>query len=179
MEDRILLVPVGNVADEIIQFLAEKIVKRFQCDAVTYPPAEVPEEAFVPERDQYLSSRILSDLRYSVDAGNKDRVLWIADVDLFVKELNFIFGEAEIAGKFAIISLTRLRPSYYGKPEDEKILLSRMVKEAVHELGHVYGLGHCSNKRCVMSFSNSLWDTDQKSSDFCSNCSVSLKKLKS
>ena len=178
METRILLVPVGNVADEVLELLAEKIVQRFKCDAITYPPSEIPEEAYVPDRDQYLSSRILSDLRFSVDMDNRDKVLWVTDVDLFVRDLNFIFGEAEIAGKFAIISLTRLRQSFYGKPKDDKLLLGRVVKEAVHELGHVYGLGHCANKRCVKFFSNSLWDTDQKSSDFCARCSRALEKLK-
>jgi archaemetzincin len=178
MEAQIILIPLDEVADEILEFLAEKIVQRFQCDVVAYPHMEIPEDAHVPERDQYLSSRILSDLRSSVAANNQDKVLFVADVDLFVRDLNFIFGEAEIAGRFAIVSLTRLRQSFYGKPEEEKLLLGRMAKEAIHELGHVYGLGHCADKRCVMFFSNSLMDTDQKSSDFCARCAQALDNLR-
>lgn len=178
MEESIILVPVGEVAEEALDFLAQKIVQRFECDVVTYPPAEIPEEAYVPERDQYSSSRILSDLRCSLEVEKPDKVLWVTDVDLFVRDLNFIFGEAEIRGQFAIVSLARLRQSFYGKPEDEKLLLGRIVKEAVHELGHVYGLGHCVNKRCVMFFSNTLWDTDQKRSDFCPHCTEALERLR-
>ena len=178
MEEQILLVPLGDVPDEILGFLAEKIVQRFRCDVVAYPPMEIPEEAFVPERDQYLSSRVLNDLRHSVDVNSKDRLLFVTDVDLFVRDLNFIFGEAEIAGRLAIVSLTRLRPSFYGEREEEKLFLGRIAKEAVHELGHVYGLGHCADKRCVMFFSNSLWDTDQKSSDFCARCAQALDLIR-
>ncbi|MGD2295437.1 MAG: archaemetzincin family Zn-dependent metalloprotease [Candidatus Aminicenantes bacterium] len=178
MEERIFLVPVGSVAEETLGLLAKKIAQRFECDVVLFPPVEVPEDAFVPERNQYNSSSILRDLRSSLDAKDQDKVLWITDVDLFVRDLNFIFGEAEIAGRCAIISLARLRPSYYGRQEDEQLLLGRIAKEAIHELGHIFSLGHCVDKKCVMYFSNSLWDTDQKSSDFCSRCKKAIENKK-
>jgi len=177
MDMVIILVPVGEISEDILDFLAQKIGERFECDIHIFPPLEVPEDAYVPERDQYLSSALLNDLHDSVEAANRDKVLWVTDVDLFVRDLNFIFGEAEISGQYAVVSLARLRQSFYGKPEDEKLLFSRIVKEAIHELGHVYGLGHCSDRKCVMFFSNHLWDTDQKSSDFCARCQLALEKL--
>lgn len=102
------------------------------------------------------------------------RVLGIIDKDLYVSELNFVFGQAESPGSHALISITRLRQEFYGLAKDDKIFFDRVIKEAVHELGHTYGLSHCSNPKCVMFFSNSLPDTDRKSSLFCERC---LKKL--
>lgn len=176
---RIVLVPVGEIPEEVLEFLAQKIVQRFECDVIGYPPLEVPEEAYVPERDQYLSSAMLNDLRGSIEDAHQDKVLWITHVDLFVRDLNFIFGEAEAAGQHAIVSLARLNQTFYGKPEDEVLLQSRLVKESVHELGHVCGLGHCPDRKCVMFFSNHIWDTDQKSSDFCPQCQQALDNLQS
>jgi archaemetzincin len=131
------------------------------------------EFAYNSERKQYYSSAILEKLRNtSSEAG--ERVLSLVDVDLYVPDLNFVFGEADIVEKLAVISTKRLRQEYYGLPKDEELLLDRTSKESVHELGHTYGLRHCPDKSCVMYFSNSLQDTDFKSSSFCESCKRKL-----
>ncbi|MCJ7577586.1 MAG: archaemetzincin family Zn-dependent metalloprotease [candidate division Zixibacteria bacterium] len=131
------------------------------------------EFAYNPERKQYYSSAILEKLR---NAGSEagERVLGLVDIDLYVPDLNFVFGEADVVEKIAVISTKRLRQEYYGLPKDEQLLLDRTLKESVHELGHTYGLGHCPDKSCVMYFSNSLQDTDFKSSSFCESCKSKL-----
>jgi archaemetzincin len=131
------------------------------------------EFAYNSERKQYYSSAILEKLRNtSSEAG--ERVLGLVDIDLYVPDLNFVFGEADIVEKLAVISTKRLRQEYYGLPKDEELLLDRTSKESVHELGHTYGLRHCPDKSCVMYFSNSLQDTDFKSSSFCESCKRKL-----
>ena len=57
----------------------------------------------------------------------------------------------------------------------DKEMLLKQVKEAVHELGHTRGLGHCADPRCVMAFSNSLADTDRKGKEFCARCTYKLR----
>jgi archaemetzincin len=68
-----------------------------------------------------------------------------------------------------------LRESFYGKKEDEEILILRIAKEIIHEVGHLKGFNHCKNKRCVMAFSNSIYDTDFKDYKFCNECKRRLK----
>ena len=93
----------------------------------------------------------------------------MTQVDLYVPELNFVFGLANHAFRVGVISLARLTHSNYS------IFVSRSIKEAVHELGHaILGLGHCDNRRCVMAFSNSLADTDYKNETFCSQCTARI-----
>jgi len=137
------------------------------------------EFAYNSEREQYYSSAILEKLP-KTGSGACERILGIVDVDLYVPDLNFVFGVADVVGKRAVISTKRLRPDYYGLPEDESLFRERTLKESVHELGHTYDLGHCPDKKCVMHFSNSLPDTDIKSSSFCGNCKsklVSVRRL--
>ncbi|ODS32583.1 MAG: peptidase [Candidatus Scalindua rubra] len=107
-----------------------------------------------------------------------DRILGIVDIDLYVPELTFVFGEADIAKKVAVISLTRLRQEFDDLPENLTLFRNRIITEAVHELGHTYGLRHCTNNNCVMFFSNTLSDTDQKGAVLCSNCKKILEKKK-
>jgi archaemetzincin len=128
----------------------------------------VPADAFKAFREQYNSTALLERLRtFHPTESGFTAILAIIDRDLFVPQLNFVFGEADARMQTAIISLARLRPEFYGLPQDDQLLKSRVIKEAIHEMGHIYGLTHCPDPACVMFFSNSLEDTDSKGPDFC------------
>jgi len=166
MKCEILLVPVGTVPAEVCAWLADGLPPIFDCACRIAPALPHPFLAWDARRKQYLADPILA----QVQRGEATYALAIADLDLYVTGLNFIFGLADRAGGRAIVALPRLRSSFYRLPEDEALFRERVMKEAVHELGHVLGLGHCRDRRCVMAFSNSLADTDYKGQEFCERC---------
>jgi len=163
----ITLKPLGNIPDEIMAELKDRVGGIFHCPVETEAGLSDLAQAYDPERKQYSSSKLLGYLRKS---DGDERVVGIADVDLYVPRLNFVFGEADIVSGTAVVSLCRLRQEYYGLVPDEALFLERATKEIVHELGHTFGLGHCPNNKCVMHFSNSLADTDLKEAHFCDKC---------
>jgi archaemetzincin len=164
---KITLKPLGNIADEIMQELKDRVGGIFHCPVEITAGFGDLAQAYDPERKQYLSSKLLASLG---KAERESRVVGITDVDLYVPRLNFVFGEADMVSGTAIISLCRLRQEYYGLAPDKALFLERATKEIVHEVGHTFGLGHCPNNKCVMHFSNSLADTDLKEAHFCNMC---------
>lgn len=164
---KVTLKPLGNITDATMEKLKDRVGGIFHCPVEIEAGFGDLAQAYNPQRKQYFSSKLLASLKKS---QRDERVVGIADVDLYVPRLNFVFGEADIVSGTAIISLHRLRQEYYGLAPDEALFMERATKEIVHELGHTFGLGHCPNNRCVMHFSNSLADTDLKEPSFCSSC---------
>ena len=163
----IALRPLGEIDQGVLEELKRRLGETFGCPVEIKPQTTDLARAYNSSRKQYLSTTLLSTMG-TPEKG--ERALGIVDVDLYVPGLNFIFGEANMSSGVAIVSLFRLPQERYALPPDRKLFLERAVKEAIHELGHTYGLGHCPKERCIMYFSNSLRDTDRKEAAFCPQC---------
>jgi len=172
------LLPIGSADLQVMSRIADCLENAFpKCKSILLKdPIEVPEESLDITRQQYDSNTLLERLHRYSQGRQIDRILGIADIDLFVPGLNFIFGQAECPGKAALISLWRLRSEYYGQSPSDELLERRSFKEAVHEIGHTFGLRHCPDQYCVMHFSNSISDTDAKQDLFCSRCFARIHK---
>ena len=169
----IYLIPMGTVDPEILEAIKQPLENTFGYRVQIGNSIPIPEDSWDKPRRQHLASRLLA--RLPSPPLRDDRVLGIVDIDIFAHGLNFVFGEADITGKRALISLQRLRPEFYDIPPGDNLFLERILKEAIHELGHNYGLEHCPNPACAMHFSNSLQDTDLKKRSFCPDCQSKLK----
>ena len=173
MPETLYLVPIGEIEGEILDYLCQQLEQALGRSCQVAVPLPHPSAAYDERRGQYLSTYILQQLA-RLELPHPFRALGVADLDLYVPGLNFVFGQASKGGRDAVIALPRLRQSFYGLPDDEELFRQRVLKEAVHELGHTLGLGHCPHRRCVMHFSNSLADTDYKEAEFCPRCRVQL-----
>lgn len=169
------LVPAGGIEKGLLAELALGLREKLGVVAEVGAATDIPAEAFNPRRNQYYSTEILRTLEESKPRGGL-YLLGVTGLDLYVPTLNFVFGEALPAKNVAIISIHRLRSEFYGGEPDGAVLMERMIKEAVHELGHLWGMKHCDDPGCVMFFSNSLMDTDKKSDRFCNRCQNVLKR---
>jgi len=133
-----------------------------------------PPSAFSSPRGQWSSMAFLEALLARVPPGAA-RLLGVTERDLFVPVLSFVYGQAQLGGKVAVVSLARLRPEFHGLPGAAPVLARRAAAEAVHEVGHTFGLVHCPDRRCPMSLSIDLPDLDGKTATPCAACKVLLE----
>jgi archaemetzincin len=163
------LLSVGKLDGGLLMELAPALANTFQipCELLRSPLD--PEFAFHGERQQYHSSEILGRLQGMI-TPNTWRILAVTAVDLYIPILTFVFGEAQLGGPCAVVSLHRLRQEFYGLPKDQSILQQRLLKEAVHEVGHTVSLTHCPDYSCAMAPSHAVEWIDLKESLLCRAC---------
>lgn len=180
MPDRpiIAVASVGDELDECVQFELQRVLaSAFGAEIITAPGIPFPPVACDSTRRQYHSTPILRQLA-RVKPHDAERLLGITDVDLYVPELNFVFGEADADRGVAVVSLARLHTD--GADQRARaVFLKRAATEAIHELGHTYHLDHCTDPRCVMWFSNTLADSDRKGLAFCAGHASQLATIRS
>ncbi|NPV05835.1 MAG: archaemetzincin family Zn-dependent metalloprotease [Syntrophaceae bacterium] len=168
--DYVYIVPVGSIRDDFwVEPLEHAVMRTFGLKT-RYRRFDLDlARAYDARRGQYDSAEILRQLIAALPPDGC-RVLGVADVDLFIPILTFVFGEAQLNGAGSVASLHRLHNEYYGLPRDKHLMLERLLKEALHELGHTFGLIHCHDPRCVLRSSTYVEDIDQKSAEFCEAC---------
>jgi archaemetzincin len=143
---------------------------------INKPITEIPSQLFDSKRNQYNSDYLLSWLMRTLEPSNASKVLAVCAFDAYFGNYNFCFGEAIIGGRVAAIYLQRLLP-WSGDGSDNKLqtlFQDRLVKEAIHELGHTFGLRHCYLDNCIMYKSKTISDTDRKNKEFCHHCLSAL-----
>jgi archaemetzincin len=165
----IQLLRIGDVEEGLLQELCKGLTAELRAPCEVLPDVLDPAFAFHPERGQYYSTELLARMGPYVSPRTW-RLLGVASVDLYIPILTFVFGEAQVGDSCAIVSFHRLRQEFYGLPAEPFLLSERLLKEAVHELGHTFELSHCDDYRCAMAPSHAVERIDVKTSSFCPAC---------
>jgi archaemetzincin len=164
----------GPTAGTVLSAMEGALGEAFRLPVRRLETIEEPALAFNRTRGQWSSIAFLETLLGRVPAG-VSRVLGVTERDLFVPVLSFVYGQAQLGGKVAVVSLARLRPEFHGLPAAPAVLARRAATEAVHEVGHTFGLVHCLDRHCPMSLSIDLPDLDGKTEAPCAACRALLE----
>lgn len=163
------LLPIGDFDTRLLQNMAPALADSFRVPCRILDVKLDPQLAYHPERGQHHSSELLQAMQpYAADGSW--RVLGVTAVDLYIPILTFVFGEAQMGGPCAIVSFHRLRQEFYGLPPGPGVLLERLVKESVHEVGHTVDLTHCDDYSCAMAPSHAVEWIDLKEATLCRSC---------
>jgi len=165
----IFLAPLKFYSTVLLQNLVTELSKRFSSKIHVIDLNLNLDDFFSVDRNQYFSTQIIAEAIKLTDDLN-GKVILLTDVDIFVPVLTFIFGEAQLNGKHSLLSVCRLHEEFYSGISNDNLLLERTTKEALHELGHCYGLRHCIDWDCVMHSSPGIEEVDIKGNTFCRKC---------
>jgi archaemetzincin len=169
------VVAIGSVPSQVMDWLDATVSAWCPWPVGRLPALAFPEDSYDVVRGQYRSVEIMKALARSMpqDAA---RIIGVTEGDLAIPTLTFVFGQAQLNGRVALISLARLRQEFYGLPADDTTLRERVGKEVLHELGHTFGLTHCSEPKCVMSLATHITLVDNKEDRYCGSCGRQLAR---
>ncbi len=159
-----------EVDPDLMENVRRHLSRAFGAPAALWTGDARPRHAFDPRRRQHASGVIL---RWLLEHGPAEgKVLGITDRDLFIPILTYVFGEAQLGGRAALVSTARLYEDV--ELHGPQLLVERLAKEAVHEVGHAFGLVHCASEGCVMGRSPAVREVDEKTSELCEECRARL-----
>jgi len=167
----LILSPVGDIPPWVMTILMDRLPGIFGFSVRMSSRVDNLDFAHDTDRNQYHSTPIL-DILESLCPGDGIKILGITKEDLFIPILTHVYGEAQLGGRAAVVSISRLMagPDLGGVDAGA----SRILKEATHELGHCFDLRHCEDKRCIMHYCRKLDEVDKKSSQFCRYCKIMM-----
>lgn len=168
-------VAIGGVEEAALREVEACVAEHLGCGVRRLSPLALPAGSFDEQRGQWNSVLLLRQLLAAAPSGCV-RILGVTECDLFIPMLTFVFGQAQLNGLAALVSMARLRQEFHGFAPDAEVLRARVRKEAMHELGHTFGLIHCPEPECVMSLSIQVQQVDTKYEWYCDGCGQAVRE---
>jgi len=172
------ILPVGNLPQQLLESIKSELEDNFNIKSRILPKVNIPQEAYNHFRKQYHAGKlmdvVLKEMTQARFIEKSIPTILITEADLYYEGLTFVFGLENPTQGSSIVSLSRLRSEFYDQKPNPYLLRERTLKEVVHELGHHSSLEHCEHDFCVMHFSPSVKDVDNKKNQFCTECKVKM-----
>jgi archaemetzincin len=193
MDEKINILVLNDISRSILRFLAKNLSLAFGTDVGVSRHIIIPTTLFNEEKGQYDGKKLLKFLTENMTLKEVKGInLALFDRDLFIGSLDYAFGLASPFPKISVVSILRLHPhfqkDYFAcglkkrkagrfplfvrrlSGQEKALYLNRILKEAIHGMGHSMGLTHCSREECIMHSSDTIDDIDSKDTGFCKTC---------
>lgn len=180
--NKIYIKPIGSFSStekKVLELVSEYLENFYdtRVEILDSVAIELIPDTFIrihQDRRQASASYILNDFLAPHVPEDAVACVALSKIDLYKEEgNNFVFGLGNLTNRSGVYSTAR-----FGNPDtsdlEYKLFVSRTLKVVSHELGHIFGMKHCIDFRCIMNGSNSLTESDSKPVYL---CPADLKKI--
>jgi len=183
-ETYVAIQPFGEFSSKEAKMIQQEIADFYHVNVILLKPIKLPKNAYINVKSsRYRADTLIRFLRKNIDR-NYDFIIGLTDKDISttkysntstktIKEPTYkyadwgIFGLGFMPGKSCIVSTFRLK---------EKNFRSRFIKICCHELGHNFGLPHCSDKSCIMQdAAETIKTIDNVKLNLCNSCKKKIE----
>lgn len=160
--------PMAFADKHLLQVLKQNIAAYYHSNVLLLSNIDLPKEAYYAPRNRYKATKLIWFLKRQKPA-EANYIIGVTTKDISTNKGNIpdwgIMGLGFCPGKSCVISTFRIKTSNQTLQEE------RLVKIALHEIGHNFGLGHCNTKQCFMhAAEGSIKQVDAENVDMCANC---------
>ena len=163
------LIVMDEAEEEVLEEMRMALEDNFPVEVRRAAQVKMAGNEFDAKRQQHSAPLVLQRI-LNLGDRNAEKLVAVTTRDLFIPMLSFVYGQAQLSGRAAVVSTARLSQQFYGLPANDVLLHARARKEVVHETGHLYGLVHCADTQCAMSLSTNVRQIDLKHDSLCAAC---------
>ena len=167
--------PLGDVDIEVISTVKSSVETFYGYKCIVKPKSPLTEDILTDSKKRYEASRILQKF------NSKQNLIILTEKDIACKSEDRhsnewgIFGLGFRPGHTCVVSTFRLT-----KNVKIDVIIDRLVKVSLHEVGHNVGLDHCTNnKNCMMNDAGgTIKQVDREIIWMCPKCVSFIKNIK-
>lgn len=168
------LLPLDPVKPALVKLVGDELRAFHGVKTVELKEVPLPAEAYYRPRNRYRADILLEWLDRNRPPAC-DHVLGITAADISCTKGPYqdwgIFGYGYMPGPSSVISTFRLNRN--ARSPDH--FRERLVKVALHEVGHNLGLDHCPDKACLMvDAEGTMAAVDRERKALCAACRAKL-----
>lgn len=171
------LYPLGPFDSTYLGLLKGEVEHFYGYHVVILQGSKLPKSAYYAPRNRYRADTLL-DYLLGVRPKTVDYMVGLTAVDISCTNGAYldwgVFGLGYMPGGSCVVSTYRLRKG----AKSETHFRERLSKVVLHELGHNFGLNHCTSPSCFMhDAEGTIKSVDREQKNLCAGCKQKLKTL--
>jgi archaemetzincin len=174
----VVLVPLKSFPDDLLDEIETTLARELKVEVRRHAVEPLPRSAWYAPRKRYRADVLIDHLAGFIE-GEPDttKVLGLTEVDISTTNDEIpdwgIFGLGYAPGPSAVVSSFRLKR----KAKNRAHVRFRVGNVALHEVGHTFGLQHCTEDRCPMQDAEgSIKNTDPSHGFLGPQCQAELEE---